>query len=260
MRALAAVAVAAALAAAATAGSAQSSLRAQLAAADGDVRFHFPAREGVCGDADAIVRQRPGGRSIMMSGRWDGTRDTDDLASWCRPGPVEVRLRLSGGDVTDVRLGLGPDAFTDARDLGAVSATEAVEVLVNDVAPRVSRNTSGRALMAASMAAADSWPAMLALARNPNAPDHVRKQAKNHVAGEASDRLLAERPYLDDETEIRREAVFALSRRKDDQSRDALRRLARSEPDPAVRAAALFWLGNTDGEEALQLMEDVLRR
>lgn len=264
MRRAAAAALFATLAVAAgpAAPSAAQDLAARLRAAPaGDVMFHFPARLGVCGDGDVIVRQRPGsGNSISFTGDLssrDG-RDFDHLDAWCRPGPVRVTARRDGTEITALTLEIGA---TDAAayDVGEVSAEDAVAWLVGDVARRSGRRVAGRALHAASLAAAEAWPAMLELARDPGIEEKVRTSAIHWLAVDASDRLLAGVPALDEETELRRQAVFALSRRKDDVSRTALRDLTRSGTEPAIRAAAVYWIGVSEDEEALPLLESVLR-
>jgi HEAT repeat protein len=145
------------------------------------------------------------------------------------------------------------------RDLGEVAASEAVDVLVNDIARTGVKRVASRAIHGACMAAAPAWQALLALARDSSVVSDVRRNAKHWIAVEAADQILEQTPALDAEAEVRRHVVFALSRRKDERSRTALWQMAESGDDPAVRAAAVFWLGQSEDPRALQLLESVLR-
>ncbi len=100
---------------------------------------------------------------------------------------------------------------------------------------------------------------MLELARDSSVEEKVRTNALHWLAVDASDRLLEGQPPIDEQTELRRQAVFALSRRKDDRSRNAMRDLTRTGTEPAIRAAAVYWLGVSDDADALALLESVLR-
>jgi hypothetical protein len=231
---------------------------------DSTVTFHFDARPDVCGDGEVIVRERAeSGRSISYVGRNSdfntSDRDFDNLDSWCRPGPVRILLTREAGVVTDIQLAVGPPVYTNARDLGEVAAAEAVDVLVNDIARVSVKRVAGRAIHGASMADAPAWQALLALARDSTIVSDVRRNATHWLAVEAADHILERTPALDADAEVRRHAVFALSRRKDERSRTALWQMAESGDDPAVRAAAVFWLGQSEDPRALRLLESVLR-
>jgi len=247
------------------ASSSAQDLRGRLRTAEsGDVTFHFDARPGVCGDGEVIVRERAeAGRTISYVGRNSDfntdDRDFDNLDSWCRPGPVRVRLTRETGVVTDIQLAVGPAIFTEARDLGVVAPDEAVDVLVNDIARTRVKRVASRAIHGASMADAPAWQALLALARDSTLASDVRRSATRWIAVEAADHILERTPALDAEAEVRRHAVFALSRRKDERSRTALWQMAEAGDDPAVRAAAVYWLGQSEDPRALRLLESVLR-
>jgi hypothetical protein len=247
------------------ASSSAQDLRGRLrAAGDGDFTFHFDARPGVCGDGEVIVRERAeSGRSISYIGRnsdFDTSdRNFDNLDAWCRPGPVRVRLTRDGGVVTDIQLAVGPAIYTEVRDLGEVAPDEAVDVLVNDIARAGAKRVASRALHGASMADAPAWQALLTLARDSTIVSDVRRNASHWLAVEAAEHILERAPAPDADAEVRRHAVFALSRRKDERSRTALWQIAESGADPAVRAAAVYWLGQSANPRALRLLESVLR-
>lgn len=235
-------------------------LGARIASApDGDITFQFAARPGVCGDGDVIVRQRPGnGTSVSYMGDPSRRNSTDfeRLDTWCRPGPVQVRLSRTGDRIADLNLRVGA-TLAGATDLGTVDAAAAVAYLTSTVARTAPRRVATRALHAAGLADAESWPPLLDIARDSAVDARVRRSAVHWLATEASDRLLEGQPPLDPDTELRRLAVFALSRRADRRSRDALLDLARTG-QPPIRAAAVYWLGIGNGKEGLALLEGVL--
>jgi HEAT repeat protein len=58
---------------------------------------------------------------------------------------------------------------------------------------------------------------------------------------------------------VRASAVFALSQQKNAAARTDLIELARSPGRPAVRAAALFWLGQTGDPRAIEVFATILQ-
>jgi HEAT repeat protein len=63
----------------------------------------------------------------------------------------------------------------------------------------------------------------------------------------------------DPETDVKRQAVFALSEMPPDQGDPLLIDLARRHRNPAVREQAFFWLGESEDPRALRFFEEVLR-
>ena len=79
------------------------------------------------------------------------------------------------------------------------------------------------------------------------AGEEATKGLDSIVTGRASD------------IEIRKQAVFALSQRPDEEGVPALIRIARTNRHPELRKTALFWLGQSDDPRALTLFEEILR-
>jgi hypothetical protein len=113
------------------------------------------------------------------------------------------------------------------------------------------------------------WPRLLGLARDEGAPVAARREAAFWASRFACDAVsaAAPRPAPRDtaDREVRRQVVFALSQQRDDGGAAALVRAAQADRDPAVRCAALFWLGQAGGgrppqARTLALYEAVLRR
>lgn len=64
----------------------------------------------------------------------------------------------------------------------------------------------------------------------------------------------------DDDTEVQKHAVFAISQRPKDEAIPLLIKIAKAHPKPAVRKQAMFWLGQTGDERALEFFKEVLSK
>jgi HEAT repeat protein len=105
------------------------------------------------------------------------------------------------------------------------------------------------------------WPALLRLARDESRSQSVRKQAIFWVAQAAGERVAGvERDDVSEESEIKKQAVFALSQRRNGEAVPALIQVARVNRDPEVRRTAMFWLGQTTDTRAVDFFAEVLRR
>lgn len=269
------VALVAALAAAAPAG-AQSLGERVAAAGDATVRLRYGVRAGVCGDgahgitirsADGTSTYGHHARHSRDDGGWDTAR--------CEPGPARVVLTVRGGVPRALRLAVGSDwpageADVPARvvDLGAVPAPAAADYLL-DLAARGDAPSPSRVLLAAVVAdSSETWPRLLRLARDERLPHATRREAAHWAGRAACDAVTAARGSVTAadtaDREVRRQVVFALSQGRTDERRSALVRVARADRDPAVRCAAIFWLGQQDGRagpdaRTLDLYEAALR-
>jgi HEAT repeat protein len=63
----------------------------------------------------------------------------------------------------------------------------------------------------------------------------------------------------DPDREVRKKAVFALSQLPKDDGVPKLIAVARTHRDPEVRKQAMFWLGQSGDERAVQFFEQVLK-
>lgn len=218
------------------------------AAPDGLVRLSFASKPGVCGR----------GQDVISRG---GHRDGWD----CDEGPVRVAFDVRSGMVTAVRTYVGGhwgQAADRVTELGTVSAPAAARYLVQ-LAEQGLRK--GDPILAATLAdSAVIWPDLLRIGRNTRLPRETRKQAVfwlSHDAGDAATRGLAdlaEDPKQD--RDVREQAVFALSQLDDHRGTEPLIRLAKTNPDPAIRKKAIFWLGQSEDPRALALFEELLTR
>jgi hypothetical protein len=229
-------------------GLAQSLADRVAAVGTGHVRFSFDAREGVCGN----------GRSISTHS------ETSDWESWCEPGPVRVALQLDNRQVVDLDTYVGGRWRTRqeaATDLGMVTPSDAVAYLLT-----VARGESGRvaekAVLPIALADLTTWPDLLKLAKDSSRPRGVRKSAVfwlGQAAGDKAVQGLTGIVESDEDIEVKKSAVFALSQVKDG-GVEPLIQIARSNKDPRLRKQAIFWLGQSDDPRALALFEELLTK
>jgi HEAT repeat protein len=102
---------------------------------------------------------------------------------------------------------------------------------------------------------------LLDVARNDVRPREVRLQALFWAAQEAGERASAEIGAIahdDPDVEVRKQAVFALSRRDDGVVH--LLSIARTSTDREVKRTAYFWLGQSRDPRATALFAEVLGR
>src|SRR5262245_552379 len=89
-----------------------------------------------------------------------------------------------------------------------------------------------------------------------------RKQAIFWLGQKAGERSLGalkdtiER--ADSDTEIQNQAVFAISQRSKDESVPLLIKIAKTHSNPAVRKQAMFWLGQTGDQRAVDFFKEIL--
>jgi HEAT repeat protein len=231
------------------------------AARDGTVRLTFTVRPDVCGDGNNVRVIRDGSRTFTDDG-WRRSRDVE----WdvdCQSGPGRVAVDVRGGEVADLRFYVGGrwrPAGADVTDLGQVPTDQAAGFLLGLAergAGRAARNAVFPSTLVDSVTV---WPTLLKIARDDHADRETRSQSVfwlGQAAGDAATKGLTE--LADDpESEIRDQAVFALSRRPADEGIPALIRIARTHRDPKTRRTAMFWLGHSKDPRALALFEEIL--
>ncbi len=230
---------------------------------DGRVRFTVTLRPEVCGSGQNVWRTRDG-RSRTT---W-GDRDSRDVEYdvECDAGPGRIVLDKDGGTVTDLRFYVGGRwrPSQSVTDLGAVSAREAVALLLS-----VARSNEGKAGRNAIFPltlidSAEVWRDLMQLARDDTRPRETRRQAVFWLGqlaeGPATgglDELVGEAAL---DRDVREQAIFALSQRTKEEGIPALIRVVRTSKDPELRRKALFWLGQSGDPRALQLIEELLAK
>lgn len=223
-------------------------------APDGTIRLSFASRAGVCGSG-------PNNITIMDHDdtEWEGS---------CERGPVRVSMQVRGGSVAE------SDTYVGGRwragrgrvtDLGLVPAREAADVLLA-LAVEGDGEDAGELITAATLAdSAVVWPELLRIARNTRVREETRRQSVfwlGQAAGEAATRGLDSIAARggDDDLEVRKHAVFALSQRPAEEGVPALIRIARTNREPELRKTALFWLGQSEDPRAVSLFEELLTK
>lgn len=221
-------------------------------APDGHLTMEYAVREGVCA-----------GNHGVHIGRF---RDDEDSRSrTCERRPVQVLLTIERGQVTDVETEVGGgDWPAPETDLGTVPAQEAAEALL--AIARTADSAAARDAIHA-LALADSvtiWPDLLDLARDRTRPSEARGAALFWAGQEAGERVTRDMVgFVEDpseDREVRQIALFGLGQRDADESVPILLRVARNDRDPEIRRMAIFWLSRTHDPRAIDFFEEVLTR
>ena len=101
---------------------------------------------------------------------------------------------------------------------------------------------------------------LIAAARDHTLATEVRKSAIFWLGQAAGEKATEGLKSLmnDEDTEVKKQVVFALSQMKTESSMNALMDIARNSKDREVRKSALFWLGQSNDPRVLALFEDIL--
>lgn len=239
-------------------GQAQSIAQRVSSAPDGKVRFSFAAKPGVCGYNNSISR---GGSSRY---NWSDTKSSDvqyDIE--CDQGPVRVVLQVKDGSVKSLTTYVGGQwrQGTAITDLGTLSTRAASDYLLT-LASQHEGKVAHEAIMPATLAdSVKVWPSLAKIARDNGRPASTRKQALFWLSVQAGDRVDANGDDRSDpDSEIRKQAVFALSQQRGTESVNTLMEVARRNRNPDVRRTALFWLGQSNDPRAVSIFEEILSR
>jgi len=217
-------------------------------AGNGSVVFEFAARSDVWGDGESWYM-----RSIMSS----------DRSCECTNGPMIVELVVEDGQVSQVHSQVGGERGSGDY-IGTASSTAAAEYLLG-LAARLPEESAEEAMQAAVAAKdAETWPALLDIARNQSRPSDIRSTALFWVAHEAgtaaADQLEEIAVASGEDTDVQEAAVFAITQLPDDRGTDLLLDIARENKNPDIIQTVYFWLGQTDDPRAITLFEEVLLR
>lgn len=225
---------------------------------DARMAFTFASRAGSCGNGRNYLEDGYGGSQIEDASFSGYSRES--LRRECQRGPVRVVATVVDGEVTRMRTYVGPPAHTEGvRELGDVSVREATDYL-RSLFDMGSARVAGDAMFAFTLA--DStvpWPALLRIARDEERPKRVRQSATLWLSRGAGFKLGGHDDESPDD-EVRTAAVFAIYNHSKEQAVPQLLEIVRTSKYPAVRASALFWLGQTGDPRGLALMEEILSR
>lgn len=214
---------------------------------DGEIRISYGTKDGVCGD----------GRNLSTG------QSSDDRSnkSWCEPGPARVSLTMRNGQVVDADVDVGGrwgHETSRTTDLGRVAAPEAAAAFLS-LAETARDGAGGSLVVGAAIAdSAEIWPDLLRLARKPGLPKDTRDDVILWLGFAAGDALGPEGTNAD-EDDVRESAIFALSQRPEDEAVPALIRVVEGDLPVHLKKTALFWLGQTDDDRAIDVYEGILR-
>ena len=144
-----------------------------------------------------------------------------------------------------------------SKDSAALSTLQSLYPSVTD------RDVKNQIIFAASINEdKDSAVNFLIAVADKDADRESRKQAIFWLGQKAGERgLNAIKDTIDSadaDTEVQKQAVFAISQRSKDESVPLLINIARTHPKAAVRKQAIFWLGQTGDERAVDFFKEIL--
>jgi hypothetical protein len=238
---------------------AQALSRRVSAVRNGKVRLSFAAKPDVCGSGRSI--SRGGNNNMSWGNEYSADVEYDD---GCSHSPVRVVLTMDNGRVEKLRTYVGGRWRQDASvtDLGLVSAREATDYLLS-LASTDDGAVGREAILPVTLAdSVQVWPRLLQIARSGDRPASTKKQALFWVGQAAADVVAPGRREgrESEDEEVKKQAVFAISQRRNGEAVPALIQVARNNRNPEVRRSALFWLGQTGDPRAISLFEEILNR
>jgi len=181
------------------------------------------------------------------------------------PDTMVVLYRVEEKAVQKVRI-FSPDCELDAGGraihwLDGVSPGASITMLSSMVSGN-ERLRSG-AIAALAMHRDDvAVPALLTLARQ-DASGKVRGDALFWLAQTAGRKVAPDITAAidnDPDTDVKKRAVFALSQLPRDEGIPLLIKVARTHQNPAVRKQAMFWLGQSKDQRALDFFAEILAK
>lgn len=162
-----------------------------------------------------------------------------------------------------------------AFSMGAGRDTEAMSTLQNLYGSINNREVKKQIIFAASIIGNDKRSAandrgdeegvnFLIKVAEKDADRELKKQAifwLGQKAGKRSlDVLNRAMDSNDADTEVQKQVVFAISQRPKEESVPLLIKIAKTHAKPEVRKQAIFWLGQTDDERALEFFKEILSK
>ncbi len=243
---------------------AQQPLATRVAAVrDGAVQFEFAARDGVCGDGRSYIR---------VGGSMIGAFNSSANSANCQSGPVRVLLQLRDARITSLREFAGPipPAKGEVTELGEVTPAEGSHYLLALAESDEDGQVANRAVFPAVLGRdVVAWPALLRIVKAERGGGRRgRHDVTFWLAQYAAAKLAgSDNPFAANvngdaggEDTLKEHAVFALSQLRNGEGIEPLIQVALSNRNLAVRAKAMFWLGESGDRRALDLFEQVLTK
>ncbi len=252
--------IAAAVVARAASSASAQSLGARGTSTDGVVQIVYPSRPNVCGDGESYIG------NLFGRSTWYSDNARGDRRGWyersCFHGPARVAATVIGGEITRLRVFVGPlpPSTANQRTI-SVSSADASRWL-EELAANGSVRVATEAMLPLALAeGVDPWTPLLRVARDGDRPLGVRRAALTWLAIGVTDHLgLTDETPASDDDEMRKQAVFVLSQRPKSESVPELIDLARTARRPVTRREAIFWLGQTGDARAADVYAELLKR
>jgi hypothetical protein len=202
-------------------------------------------------------------------GCWSNDRDSVAV----RTGPLKlegatsiyVLVRIADARVQELRVA-SPECVLDVGGLTiywltGISPASSLDWLATLATSDASRHVANQATMAIALHDGSlATDRLIALARGSRTADG-RGTAVFWLAQRAGDKAAgAISNALDDpDTEVKKKAVFALSQLPRNEGVPKLIEVARTNKNPDVRRQAMFWLGQSRDQRALDFFEQILK-
>ena len=250
-----------AAASAAPVGAGAQTIAQRLSTADRPVQVIYPSRQTACGDGRSYIGH------VFEDGYYFGTDDNtmyqrgDDFSRGvCVHGPARVVATVFGGEVTRLRVYVGPipPPSADVETVNA-SASDAAAWLTSLVTGDNARVAASAILPLVLVDAPDPWPVLLRVARDNGRGMNVRRDALMWLGQGAIAHLGIEQKRDDTpDDEMRTQAVFVVSQRPKSESVPTLIDLAKTAKYPSAKRSAIFWLGQTGDPRAADVFAELL--
>jgi len=249
------------IAAAASTPVAAQTIAQRLSTADRPVQVIYPTRQTACGDGRSYIGH------VFDDSYYFGTDDNtmyrrgnDWSRGPCVHGPTRVVATVFGGEVTRLRVYVGPvpPVSSNVETINA-STADATAWLTSLVTGDNARLAASAVLPLVLADAPDPWPLLLRVARDNTRGMSVRRDALMWLGQGAVAHLGIEQKRDDTpDDELRSQAVFALSQRPKAESVPALMDLAKTAKYPSAKRSAIFWLSQTGDPRAADVFADLL--
>lgn len=244
----------------ASVGLTQRSLASRIEAVkNGRVRFTVAPRDGVCGNGMNWYRLRSTGGT---SGSFYNTNFSNgrDVEPTCERGVVRLVAVRYDGETTDLRMYVGGTwkADTGITDIGQIGTRDAGDYLLQLAAAAPLKPARSAVQAVTLIDSLDVSAALLRVVKDESRPSEVRSSALNwigEVVGERVASTLDSIAYEAGDREVRKQAIFAMSRRPAAEAVPALLKMAETLPDRELRKTAVFWLSQSKDPRAVEWME-----
>lgn len=166
-----------------------------------------------------------------------------------------LRGVLTGKDHTDLRS-------KAAYAIGGIRSAESLSLLSDAVEHDHSEEVREQAVFAISrMDSAFGLASLIGFARDRSLDREVRGKAVfwlSQIASSKAVRTLAEITQQDDDSEIQRQALYALAQ-SDEGGIDAVITIAKGNQNRKLRREAIYWLGQSEDPRALETLLAIIR-